>query len=545
MDFMTIIVFIIYFVGILIVGLFAAKKEQTSADDYFLAGRKLPWYAVGLSMIGSNISTEHFIGMVGAAYLFGISPANYDMTAFIAMTLMIFIFLPYYFRSKLYTIPQFLENRFDHNTRTIFAILTILHMVIVLLAGALYAGGLIFQGLFSPEGAQMTEAGQLSSSLVLGVVIIAVTTGIYSIYGGLTSVVWTDVVQVIILLFAGAFVTFMAVDKAGGWSAVWAANQAANPARIHLLQPASDSFAPWTGIVTLWLTLGVWYNCTNQFYIQRCFGARSEWDSRMGIVLAGFIKQLLPIIIVFPGLIAFAIYGGGMRQDKVFITMVQDYMSPFLKSIVLTGMAAAIMSTVSSLLNSSSTIFTIDIYQRFLRKDATQKQLVYIGRWSTGVILVIAIIWAPFILLFGDGLFVYIQDMASYFAPPIAAIFIMGILWKQATASAASWTLVLGIVTGIVLKILGLVLTGQVAEIISPFLNRALFNWMLCLVLMASISLMTRKPDESKIAGGIIWKPSYAKLPEKERKKFKGWKNFFLWWGIVLAIRIIIYSIFA
>ena len=260
MDIISVAVFAIYFIVILAVGLYVGQRNsQETADDYFLASRKLPWYAVGLSMIGSNISTEHFIGMVGAAYVFGIAPANWEFSAFLAMSLLIFLFLPYYFRKKLYTIPQFLEDRFDHHTRTIFAVLTIVHSVIVLLAGALYAGGLIFQDLFSPKGAALTTSGQISGSLLLGIAIIALTTGAYSIYGGLVSVVWTDVVQVIILLTAGVYVTVVALMQAGGVEHVWAVNQAADPQRVHLILPASHSFAPWTGVLTIWITLGVWY----------------------------------------------------------------------------------------------------------------------------------------------------------------------------------------------------------------------------------------------------------------------------------------------
>ncbi|MGF1638125.1 MAG: SLC5 family protein [Cyclobacteriaceae bacterium] len=541
MDYLTIIIFIGYFLLILFVGLWVSRKGQNDADDYFLAGRKLPWYAVGLSMIGSNISTEHFIGMVGAAYIFGISPANYDQTAFFSMTLMIFIFLPYYFRNKLYTIPQFLERRFNKNTRTIFAILTIFHMVLVLLAGALYAGGLIFQEIFSPEGVLLSASGKISSSLVLGILVIAITTGIYSIYGGLTSVVWTDVLQTIILIFAGFFVTIIALKNAGGWNAMWEVNQAAGEERVHLIQSSMDSFAPWPGIMALFLTLGVWYNCTNQFYIQRCFGARSEWDSRMGIVLAGAIKQFLPLIIVIPGIIAFSIYGKDVPQDKVFLLMLNDLLPPFLKSLVLTGLAAAIMSTVSSLLNSSSTVFTIDIYQQYINPNADQPYLLKIGRWSTFFILLAAIVWAPFILHFGEGLFVYIQDMASYFAPSIAAIFLVGILWRRMSASAANVTLVGGIFIGIGLKLLSGIMHGSIGQFIQPFLNRALVNWVLCLLLIVSISLLSKKRN---LPSDIIWKPSYSKLPIEERKKFTGWKSFYLWWGVVLIVRIIIYFIY-
>ena len=542
----TVIVFGLYFVGILVIGLVAGRREQSNPDEYFLAGRRLPWYAVGLSMIGSNISTEHFIGTIGAAYVFGISAANYEMTAFFAMSLLIFLFLPYYFRRRLYTIPQFLEDRYGRSTRVIFAFLTVVHMVIVLLAGALYAGGLIFQDLFQAEQAAIAGEGVITPALLIGIAVIAVTTGVYSIYGGLASVVWTDVAQTILLLSAGAFVTVVALVNAGGWNAVWAANQSAGATRVHLLQPATDTFAPWPGVVTLFLTLGVWYNCTNQFYIQRCFGARTEWDSRMGIVLAGFIKQLMPLIVVLPGLIALSLYGPGLNRDTVFMALIKDFMGPLPVAIVLTGMAAAIMSTVSSVLNSSATIFTIDFYQLFVNPGADHRQLVRVGRWATAGILLIGALWAPMIVYFREGLFVYIQDMAAFFAPSIATIFFLGILWRGATTAAANGTLVLGVAVGIALKIIGPSLPAPLAALATPFLNRALLNWVISMALLVGLSLLdgrrqgaarTERPD-------LIWRPAFARLPDEDRRRFRGWQNFFLWWGAVLALRVVTYVLF-
>lgn len=539
---LTFFVFSIYFAGILAVGLVAGRRGHADPEEYFLAGRRLPWYAVGLSMIGSNISTEHFIGMIGASYVFGLSAANYDMTAYFAMSLFIFLFLPYYFRKKLYTIPQFLEDRFDSSTRILFAGLTVVHMVLVLLAGALYAGGLIFENLVQGEVASSTD--EISSSLLLGILIVAVTTGIYSVYGGLASVVWTDVVQTLILVCAGAYVTAVALIEAGGWDAVWAANQASDTARVHLIQPATDEFAPWPGIMMLFLTLGVWYNCTNQFYVQRCFGARTEWDSRMGIVLAGLIKQFLPLIIVLPGLIAFAIYGEGVPRDQVFLKLLGDYMGPFPEALVLTGMAAAIMSTVSSVLNSSATILTIDVYQRFIKPDADQQRLVLAGRIATAAILIVGTVWAPFIAYFQRGLFVYIQDMASYFAPPIATIFLLGILWRGATTIAANATLLVGIAVGIGLNFGSPYFPEGIREFAAPFLNRAMLNWSVSAVFMVGVSLLTKSPasEAGMRQSELIWRPSYARLPEEERQRFRGWKNFILWWGIVLALRLLVYA---
>ncbi len=538
---LTITIFVIYFLVILMIGLISGKKEKVTADDYFLSGRKLPWYAIGLSMVAANISSEHFIGVVGAAYFFGISPANWDLLAIIPLCIYIFFFLPYYFRSKIYTIPQFLEKRYSNTTRTIFASLTIIHSVIAILAGALYTGGLIFQELFSTSGVAATASGQISHSLIWGICIVGISTGAYCIYGGLDSVVWTDVFQVIVLTMAGILVTIVALQKAGGWHQVVALNNAANEARMHLIKPATDPLAPWTGIATLWLTLGIWYNCTNQFYIQQTLGARSEWDARMGIILNGFLKGLLPFMFVVPAIVAFAIFGPGVQQDKVFLKLVQDTMPGWVQSIVLTGLVAAIMATLSSVLNSVSTIFTIDIYQRYIKKDASQRQLVRTGRWVVTIVLVLSMVWAPFILLLGQGLFVYIQDLASFFAPPISVIFLAAIFVPRASAVAANTTLIVGVIFGIILKVFG----AGFSSFLIPFLNRALAGWIFSLVIMVAVSLVTKNKPGKVFDGDIRWNSSYAKLPEQESKKYKGFKNYLLWLGLVILIRIVIYFIYA
>jgi solute:Na+ symporter, SSS family len=543
MDFLTIIVFAGYLLFLVSIGLIASRKGQKSADDYFLAGRKLPWYAIGLSMVGANTSTVQFVGTIGAAYVFGICPANWEMMAFISMSLLIFLFLPYYFRSKLYTIPKFLEDRYNHVTRLIFAIFTVFYSVAVILAGSLYAGGLIFQDIFSPEGVAMTGQGHLSLSLFIGIIIISVTTGLYCIYGGLTSVVWTDVVQVTIMIISGIVVSIAAVKKAGGWHEMWTINEAANNAKVHLIQSTTNSFAPWTGIFTIFLSLGVWYNCTNQFYIQKCFGAKDEWHARMGVTFAGFIKQFIPLVVVIPGLAAFAIYNQGLSKDKVFLQLVQDLMSPLMKAVVLTVMVAAIMSAVSAVLNSSSTIFTIDIYQRYFKPQMTQSQIVRTGRLSSFIILVLATIWAPFILFASGGLFIYIQDLAAYFAPPIAVIFLSAVFWRRANAVGANATLIGGIVVGLLLKLAVNFVPEYIGSFISPFLNRAFICWLFCIGIMIIASLNSKV----RVVGSddIIWKPSYAKLPKEVALKYRGFKTFLLWWFIVLALRIFIYIIYA
>ncbi|GAB3740397.1 sodium:solute symporter family transporter [Spirosoma lituiforme] len=545
MDFLTIGVFVVYFAGILAIGLRAGRREKKTADDYFLAGRRLPWYAVGLSMAGANFSTEHFIGMVGTAYFMGVAPANWELIAFVPLSLLIFIFLPYYFRKKIYTVPQFLENRFNGTTRLIFAGIIIVHSIIAILAGVLYGGGLIFQELFAHDEVRLTEAGQISSSLLLGIGVLAVTTGIYSVKGGLAAVVWTDVVQVIILIIGGSVVTAIAINRVGGWDELWRLNKQLASGRIHLFQPATDPIAPWTGVATIWLTISIWYNCANQFYIQQCFAARSEWDARMGIVLVATVKLLKPLIVVVPGMAALLIFGQGVPQDKVFVKMVQELVPVGIRSIVLTGMAAGIMSTISSVLNSISTIFTIDIFQRYLRPQASQQQLVRVGRWTVAVALLLATLIAPFILLLGKGLFVYIQDLATYFAPPISVIFLLGILWKRASARAANWTLVAGIAFGIFLKVITPQLPASLSILLTPFLNRAFVSWLFSLSVMVSVSFLGNRLNRKRLAEDIIWKPSYMQLSTEENRRHSGIRNFMVWWSIALALRIIVYIVYA
>lgn len=539
---LTLSVLLLYFGLVLGVGLWVGRKKSETAEDYFLAGRKLPWYAVGLSMVGSNISTEHFLGMVGAAYLVGIAPANWEWMSMVSLSLLIGLFMPYYFRSKIITVPQFLEKRYAPHTRTLFALLSIVHLVVVLLAGALYAGGLIIHDYFQPTESALLADGGISPVFLFGIVLVAVVTGAYSIKGGLTSVVWTDVVQVVILVAGGATVAVLALNEAGGWSQMMEANRQAGEARTHLLRPASDDFAPWTGVFTLWMSLGIWYACTNQFYIQRCFGARTEWDARMGIVLTGVLKMCLPLLVVFPGMMAFAIYGEGLEADKVYTTLVRDFLPTGLDAVVLAAMAAAIMSTVSSVLNSASTIFTIDLYQRYLNPGASQDKLVRIGRWSTLAILLFATVWAPFILFFGDGLFVYIQEMATFFAPPIGVIFVVGMLSKKATPSAATWTLIGGTVFGILLKIVSLHVGESTQAWLAPFLNRAFFTFLFSLLLIALISRFTRAAATEQTT--ITWNWSYARLPEAERKRFTGLRNFYLWWGLWVGCVIVLFITF-
>lgn len=547
LSFTSTVVFIAYFVGIVLLGLWVARHKTETSEQYFLAGRSVPWYAVGLSYIGSNISTEHFIGMVGAAYIYGIAPANWEWFTVIGFLVLVWVFLPYYYRSKMYTIPEFLERRFDHRTRAAFASLLIFQGVFIVLAGALYAGGMILNNLFFKN--MEFFVGHPDWGLFLGIVIIAVSTGAYCIYGGLLSVIWTDVVQVVVMFTGAIIISVMALKETGGFSEMLRINEAIDAARVHLVQPATHDFAPWTGMFSFWFTVCLWAVCTKQYYVQRCLAARTEWDARMGVIFAGFLKIILPFLVVFPGMMALVIYGEGLERDTIYLKLIMDFMPASLLGLMLAAMASAVMSTVSSVLNSSSTMFSLDIYKRYCKKNPTEHNMVAIGRWTTTIFIIVATLWAPFIKLFGRGLFIYIQDMSSYVAAPIAVIFTLGILWKKSTANAATVTLIFGILFGVVIKVFCLYHANQPQQAdyviwLSSFLNRTLVNWSACMAVMIILSFCTKPPSAKNLRDGIIWKPKYSRLPVEERQSIPFYKSLGFWTVIMLIGFIIVYCRF-
>ena len=474
----------VYFALSLGVGFWVARGERNIADDYFLAGRKLPWYAVSLSMTGSNIGTEHFIGMVGLAWAFGLAPATFEWGNFIPYSILIWIFLPFFFRKKLYTIPEFLERRYNSSTRTAFAFLTLLHMVIGVLVPALYAGGRILY-----EMGFNTTLDEFNWGFMGCILLISAVTAAYCIYGGLLSVVWTDVLQVIILLLGGVLLVWVGSKAVGGIDEVieknvdyvvrqlpddtvevkaaqdvkGTAEEDAYFSRTSLLLPADHPVSPWTGVVTFWFTLSLWYVGTNQFYIQRCLGARSEWDAKMGVIGCAFLKIFLPFIIVFPGMVAFVAFFNVDPQparDAIYVKMIKEFFSPegmlgmlgpLAQGLLLSALIAAIMSTVSSVLNSSSTIWSIDVHQRLIDSSSSEAGLVRVGRWATFFTIIIGTALAPLLLFWGEGIFIFIQNIAALLAPPIVVIFLAAFFWRRAHGRAATFTLWFGIVAGALL----------------------------------------------------------------------------------------------
>ncbi|HIG57485.1 MAG TPA: hypothetical protein EYG11_00190 [Candidatus Latescibacteria bacterium] len=536
MDSTVLMVAGFYFALTIALGFWVARHEKNKIDDYFLAGRKLPWYAIALSMTGSNIGTEHFIGMVGTAYIFGLAPATFEWGNFIPYSVLLWIFLPYFYRKKLYTIPEFLEKRYSPTTRSVFAALTLAHMVLAVLTPALYAGGRILY-----EMGMQTSLDSFNAGFMGCVLLISAATAAYCIYGGLLSVVWTDVLQVSILIIGGAVLLVLGLQDVGGLQKVIDANIAVDPDRFRLILSANHPISPWTGVATFWLTLSMWYVGTNQFYIQRCLGARSEWDAKMGVIGCGIIKFFLPLIIVFPGLIAFAKFGPGLAQDAVYVHMINAFLHPVGKGILLAALVAAIMSTVSSVLNSSSTIWAIDIHRRFIEPQASEEKLVTVGRWTTFAIIIIGTSLAPLLLQWKDGVFIYIQDMAALFAPPISVIFLAAFLWGKAHGRAATVTLAFGIAAGIAIYSIA---SSYNIDWLLPLLNRAAVSWILCLVvLIVSVYTIKKNPGET-YDPDAIWNTQWARLPADERARNRGVRSLMFWWIVLVSVSFALFFVF-
>ncbi len=588
MDSTIIAVVVLYFTVALALGFWVARKERNVADDYFLAGRKLPWYAISLSMTGSNIGTEHFIGMVGTAYVFGLAPATFEWGNFIPYSILIWICLPFFFRKKLYTIPEFLERRYNGTTRTTFVVVTLLYMIVGVLIPALYVGGRVVY-----EMALDKPLVAIDLPFVGFVALISAATAAYCIYGGLLSVVWTDVLQVTILTIGGVLLVCVGVYQTDGLDAVWRKNAESvvrqvdaetivtrraeevkgtpeedlYSSRTSLLLSADHPVSPWTGVATFWFTVSLCYVTTSQFYIQRCLGARSEWDAKMGVIGCAFLKIFLPFIIVFPGMVAFAHFGpidvSGLARDAVYVTMVKTFfaadgalgiLGPVIQGLLLSALLAALMSSVSSILNSSSTIWAIDVHKRLLRPNASERELVSVGRWSTFVIILAATVVAPMLLWWDSGVFIFIQSIYALFGPPIVVIFMTAFLWRRAHARPATFTLFFGVGLGALLWAFSAICTVDrmdaycsglgptiieplttTARWLSPMLNRAAAGTIICLVAMVVASIVTKPASGETYDPDTIWNLRWARLPEEERRLNRGPRNLMFWWMMMIV----------
>jgi len=465
-------IFIAYAILILGVGLWVSrdkKGHQKNAEDYLLASKSLPWWAIGASLIAANISAEQFIGMSGSGFALGLAIASYEWMAAITLIIVGKYFLPIFIEKGLYTIPEFVEKRFSTNLKTILAVFWIALYVFVNLASVLYLGGLAIETIMGVD-------------MIYAVIGLALFAAAYSLYGGLSAVAWTDVIQVIFLILGGLVTTYLALNTVSGGEGVFAGLSKvmdAAPDKFHMILDEFNGDGTvnknYLNLPGIWVLVGglwvanIYYWGFNQYIIQRTLAAKSLKESQKGILLAAGLKIIIPLIVVIPGIAAYVMVNdpeimaslgevgklslpSEQQADKAYPWLLQ-FLPTGLKGVAFAALAAAVVSSLASMLNSTSTIFTMDIYKQYINKNASDKATVNVGRISGVVALVIAVIMAP--LLGGiDQAFQFIQEWTGVVSPGILAVFILGLFWKKTTNNAAIWGAILSIPIALALKYL-------------------------------------------------------------------------------------------
>ncbi len=524
----------IYFLMLGAVVWWSSRKQDSSAD-YFLAGRNIGWFAIGGSLFASNIGSEHIVGLAGSGASTGMAMAHWEMHAW-CMLLLGWVFVPFYYRSNVFTMPEFLEKRFDARARWILSVVSLVAYVFTKVSVTVYAGALVFQTLL-PE-MKLTLFGQVWGPFWIGAFATVVLTGIYTIFGGLRAVLYTDTAQALILLAGSFFITYYGLERLGGWGELQAVckERASDLALWRPMVQAGSTLPwwkngdfPWLGIMIASPIIGIWYWCTDQYIVQRTLAARNLTQARRGALFGAFLKLWPVLIFLIPGMIGLALHQKGLLVippkvvngvtatgtidgDQVFATLVMNLLPTGLRGLVVAGLLAALMSSLSSLFNSCASLFTIDIYEK-LRPNQSEKHLVTVGRVVTALIVLLGMAWIPVMYkVAGGGLYQYLQSVQGYLAPPITAVFLLGLFWKRVNAQGALWGLVTGFVLGMIkLTIQANYGTLDATKAAGPAWLAAIgdFNFLyasgvlfvISIAVVIGVSLLGKAQDEASIAG--------------------------------------------
>ncbi len=515
LGWLDIAVFLAFFAVVVSVSMYKSRKEETS-EDFFLASRGLVWPLIGLSLIAANISTEHFVGMAGqGAGVAGMAIASYEWMAAIVLIFVAIFFLPKFLRSGIYTIPEYLEYRYNPTARAIMAFYTMAIYVGVTIAAVVYSGGLTLQTLFGDL--------QNSNHLIYGVWVIGGIAALYTIWGGLKAVAWADLFQGSALIIGGAITMVIGFQAVGGVDSFFDHNAD----KLHMILPSGHSVLPWTALVIgLWIP-NFYYWGLNQYITQRTLAAKTLRQGQFGIIFAAFLKLIIPFIIIFPGIMAYQLYGNQMvgesGTDAAYPLLIRNLVGPGVRAFIFAAISGAVISSLASMLNSASTIFTMDLFKRHWKKDASQKAQIWTGRISSAVFVLLGCIIAPKL---GDpnfqGIFTYIQEFQGYISPGILAVFVFGMIFKRAPASAG--------VTGLILTVpvYGF-LQWQFGEI--AFLNRMAITFVLVLLVMLIMTLL--KPMAQ-----------LKEMPVREEFDMTAAPSVKILGGAVIMITLILYVIF-
>ena len=535
----------LYFGLLLGVAAWVVRKNKDTAADYFLAGRNLGWWVIGASIFASNIGSEHIVGLAGSGASDGVALAHYELHAWCLLVLA-WVFVPFYSRALVFTMPEFLERRFSSGSRYVLSIVSIVTFIVSKIAVGIFAGGVVFATLL-PE-VHLTIGGSTINSFWIGSVSVILLTGLYTLVGGMRAVVYNDAVQVVVLIGGSACLTFYGLHRLGGWGelkhfcgsemfnlwkpitpagvqATWAPILETNSSGAIVRQAwyFNDRF-PWPGMLICAPIIGLWYWCTDQYIVQRALGAPNETIARRGSIFAAFLKLFPVYLFIVPGLICFALAKSGKipelasmvgadgkpvpsEAQAAFPLMVKYLLPPGLRGIVVAGLLSALMGSLAGVFNACSTLFTVDIYQK-IRPLASQHELVRMGRIATGVMIVVALLWIP-VIQGAHGLYDYLQSVQGYLAPPIFVVFFFGVFWKRLNAQGCLWAMVVGFVIGGFRMVVDTLKTMKVGGLENGY-DHGSFLWIInsinfqyfsvlitviSAVVMVVVSYMTATPD--------------------------------------------------
>ena len=509
----------VYTVGLVLLGLVVSRR-RVAPVDYFLASRATRWPAIGLALFASNMSSTALVGLAGGAYSIGLSIYNYEWSANVILVFFCVFLLPYIIRSQTFTMPEFLERRFDRRARLYFALLTLLLNVVVDSAAILYSGSLVGQLLLP------------GWPLWLIVAVLAGAAGLYTVLGGLRAVIYTEAVQAVVLLAGALLISIGAFHRAGGWNAVMSS---VDPAFISLIRPVNDAGVPWPGLLFGIPLLGFYYWCTNQSIVQRMLSAKNIDHARWGALLAGLLKLPILFLIVLPGTCALVLFPHLPRADMVYPNLILRVLPSGLIGLVVSGFIAATMVSIASMLNSASTLITMDVVKP-LRPMLSDAQVVRIGKWITAALFVVAIAWAPQLQLF-PSLWQYLQAVLSYAVPPVVAVFLAGMFWRGANADGAAAALRWGSVAGLAFFLINVVFAWT-------HLHFLYVAPLLCVIDMAILVIVSKAAwvDLSATSAATMWTRSFSQAEHQRLQGTPAWRDYrFQSVGLLMLTGIIVY----
>jgi len=542
LDWIVLGLFVIGLAGIVV---WVVRKKDKDTTDYFLAGRDATWIAIGASIFASNIGSEHLVGLAGAGAESGMAMAHWEMHGWMIL-LLGWLFVPFYSRSKVFTMPEFLERRYNSHARSFLSVISLVSYVLTKVAVTVYAGGVVFKDVFDID--YINFWGYSIDFFWISAIGLVVLTGLYTTFGGMKAVLYTSVLQTPILLIGSIAVLVLGLIKIGGWGEMMEVVRSTdvrymNDAGEVIYHSTKDSMAslirshndpefPWTGVILGSAIIGFWYWCTDQFIVQRVLSGRDMKQSRRGAIFGAYLKLTPVFIFLIPGMIAYVMHQKGLfvleNNDAAFSTMVKELLPIGFKGVVIGGILAALMSSLAALFNSSAMLFTVDFYQKY-RPNKTEWHYVVVGRLATIVIVLLGIAWIPVMKGLGKVLYAYLQDVQSLLAPGIAAVFLLGVLSKRTTPSAGLWGLIIGFTLG--MTRLGLnIFSSGIEEDSLLYLIFLQHNWLhyeiylffIVIVAMVVISYFTKSKDPTSIIGLTMGTAS-AEQRAETRASYNHW----------------------